>query len=90
MMNRTILMPVLFAALCLSACDKPVVVNVPAEKVVVPGPAGPIGKTGETGTQGVDGNKGVQGDDGNKGEAGKSGDNTTVVITPPAETAPAN
>ena len=101
-MNNSILMTALVAALFLSACDKtPVVVNVPAETVVVPGPAGPAGKTGEqgvdgnkgdkgnTGNTGVQGNEGVQGDAGQVGETGKSGD-TTIIITPPAEAAPAN
>ena len=98
-MNNSILMTTLAAALFLSACDKtPVVVNVPAETVVVPGPTGPAGKAGEqgvdgnkgdkgnTGNTGVQGNEGIQGD---TGETGKSGD-TTVIITPPAEPAPAN
>ncbi|WP_202943940.1 collagen-like protein [Methylotenera versatilis] len=102
MMNNSILMTALVAALFLSACDKtPVVVNVPAETVVVPGPAGPAGKAGEQGVDGnkgdkgnmgntgVQGNEGIQGDTGQAGETGKSGD-TTVIITPPAEPAPAN
>ncbi|ADI29356.1 Collagen triple helix repeat protein [Methylotenera versatilis 301] len=101
-MNNSILMTALVAALFLSACDKtPVVVNVPAETVVVPGPAGPAGKAGEQGVDGnkgdkgnmgntgVQGNEGIQGDTGQAGETGKSGD-TTVIITPPAEPAPAN
>jgi hypothetical protein len=102
MMNNSILMTALVAVLFLSACDKtPVVVNVPAETVAVPGPAGPAGKAGEqgvdgnkgdkgnTGNTGVQGNEGIQGDTGQAGETGKSGD-TTVIITPPAEPAPAN
>jgi hypothetical protein len=99
MMNNSILMTALVAALLLSACDKtPVVVNVPAETVAVPGPAGPAGKAGEQGVDGnkgdrgntgVQGNEGIQGDTGQAGETGKSGD-TTVIITPPAEPAPAN
>ncbi len=101
-MNRSILISVLFATLSLVACDKPTVVNVPAETVVVPGPAGPAGdpgvqgNTGNQGDPGVQGNTGnqgdpgVQGDTGNQGETGKPGDNTTVIITPPANPAPAN
>ncbi|MDP1523471.1 MAG: hypothetical protein Q8M10_09970, partial [Methylotenera sp.] len=92
-LRSTNLLSVLLATLFLTACDKtPVVVNVPADTVVVPGPAGPAGKTGEQGIQGdvgVKGNTGdagVQGNDGNKGETGSSGD-TTVIITPPAESA---
>jgi hypothetical protein len=100
-MNNLILVATFAVALTLAACDKtPVVVNVPAETVVVPGPAGPAGKTGE---QGVDGNKGdkgnigvqgdegIQGDTGQAGETGKTGGNTTVIITPPpAEPATTN
>jgi|SRR5665647_251350 len=98
--NKAILISALFAALSLSACDKPTVVNVPAEPVAVPGPAGPSGATGtqgdtgtkgEAGTQGDTGTKGTtgtQGDTGTKGDTGKSGDGTTVIVTPPA--APAN
>jgi len=98
-MNNSILMTALVATLFLSACDKtPVVVNVPAETVVVPGPAGPAGKAGEQGVDGnkgdkgntgVQGNEGIQGDTGQAGETGKAGD-TTVIITPPAEPTPAN
>lgn len=92
-MKSSILMSMLIATLCLVACDKtPVVVNVPPETVEVPGPAGPIGKAGEQGAQGEVGIKGntgdtgVQGEDGNEGDTGSSGD-TTVIVTPPAESA---
>ena len=92
---RTILLSALFAALSLTACDKPTVVNVPADTVVVPvpGPAGAPGepgKTGDQGTQGNTGNTGTKGNEGAQGEAGKTGDNTTIVVVPPAEPAPAN
>jgi len=96
-------MTALVATLFLSACDKtPVVVNVPAETVAVPGPAGPAGKAGE---QGVDGNKGdmgvrgntgdtgaqgYEGTQGETGETGKSGGTTVIITPPPAESAPAN
>ncbi len=98
-MNRSILISTLFAALSLTACDKPTVVNVPAAAVAVPGPVGPAGDTGvqgNTGNQGdpgVKGNTGNQGDtgaqgnNGNKGDTGKSGDHTTVIVVPPAEPA---
>lgn len=95
--NRTILISALFAALSLSACDRPTVVSVPAGTVAVPGPAGATGATGDSGTkgdvgtQGDTGNKGATGntgDTGTKGDTGKSGDSTTVVVIPPA--APAN
>ena len=99
-MNRTILISALLSALFLTACDKPTVVNVPAEKIIVPGPAGPAGTDGakgDSGVQGNTGNSGVKGDTGVQGEAGvpgdvglqgndgKTGEGTTVIITPPAE-----
>ncbi len=95
-MNRTILISALFVALSLSACDKPTVVNVPAETVAVPGPAGPAGeagKTGDQGNQGNQGNTGVKGAAGTTGDTGAKGDtgsSTTVIVTPPAEPAAAN
>ena len=98
-MNRSILISALFVALSLSACDKPTVVNVPADTVVVPGPAGPAGEAGKTGDQGNQGKAGVkgeagttgvQGDTGVKGDTGKTGGSTTVIVTPPAEPAAAN
>jgi hypothetical protein len=97
-MNQSMLMATLFAALSLSACDKPTVVNVPVP-VAVPGPAGPQGETGSQGSQGNQGNQGndgskgatgSQGYDGNTGATGKSGSGTTVIVMPPAASAPAN
>lgn len=73
-MNRVLLTATLLAALCIAGCDKPTVVNVPA----APGPAGPAGATGATGATG------------SPGEAGKPGDGTTVIVTPPAASAPTN
>ncbi len=71
-MKYSIMLSTVFAALSLSACDKPTVVNVPAPATVaVPGPAGPQGATGS------------QGNDGVKGDPGKPGDTTTVIVTPP-------
>ncbi len=64
------------AALTLSACDRPTVVNTPAV-VTVPGPAGPSGATGATGATGDAGNTGAQGQKGSTG-----GD--TVIVMPPA------
>lgn len=85
-MNKSILMTTLVAALLLSACDKtPVVVNVPPEPVVTPGPAGPVGEPGMEGEKGATGNPGMTGNEGAPGEPGVAGD-TTVIITPPAET----
>jgi len=95
-MNRSILISTLFAALSLTACDKPTVVNVPATTVAVPGPAGPAGVDGTKGDTGAKGNTGNQGDvgvqgdtgnQGNTGETGKTGDGTTVIVVPPAEPA---
>ena len=77
-MKHTVLASALFAAIMLSACEKPTVVNVPAPAtttvavpVAVPGPAGAPGAPGAPGT------------DGAKGEPGKPGDSTTVIVTPP-------
>jgi hypothetical protein len=82
-MNRLVIISALFAALTLTACDQqPTVVNVP-----VPGPAGPTGATGSEGAQGFQGDTGAKGDTGNKGASGRAGDNTTVIVTPPAEPA---
>jgi len=69
-MNRSILISALFAALCLTACDKPTVVNVP---VAVPGPAGPTGNPGVKGNTGNQGDTGVQGNTGNQGDTGVQG-----------------
>lgn len=89
--------PVLLA-LALTACDKPTVVAVPVP-VAVPGPAGPAGisgtpgnagATGATGATGAVGSTGSTGMDGNKGEPGKAGNGTTVIVLPPAASAPTN
>ncbi len=76
-MNRSVLLAALIAAASLAACDRPAptVVNVPATPVAVPGPAGPAGS---------------QGMDGSKGDTGKPGEGTTVIVVPPAASAPAN
>jgi hypothetical protein len=83
-MNRSLLTVALLATLSLAACDRPTVVNVPATPVAVPGPAGPPGATGDQGVAGSQGASGAQ------GATGKSGDTTTVVVIPPAASAPAN
>ncbi len=70
-MNHTILISALFATLCLAACDKPTVVNVPATPVAVPGPAGPQGETGAQGMMGTQGAQGTQGMMGNEGSQGR-------------------
>ena len=92
-MNHTILISALFATLCLAACDKPTVVNVPATPVAGPGTAGPQGETGAQGmmgTQGTEGTQGMMGNDGSQGATGKSGDGTTGIVVPPEAAAPAN
>jgi hypothetical protein len=80
-MNRSILISALLSTLSLAACEKPTVVNVPATPAAtpaaVPGPAGPQGATGSQGTAG------------SAGETGKTGD-TTVIVVPPAASAPTN
>ncbi len=54
-MNHALSITTLLAALCLAACDKPTVVNVPAAPAAAPGPAGPPGATGATGATGKPG-----------------------------------
>ena len=81
-MNRLILISAMLATLSLAACDRPTVVNTPAAPAAVPGPAGPPGATGDQGSKGATGNTG------NKGETGKSGEGATVIVTPPAPSAP--
>lgn len=72
-MNHVIVIASFISALALSACDKqPVVVNVPAAPVAVPGPAGPQGATGS------------QGEVGKPGDTGKPGETTAVIIMPTA------
>jgi hypothetical protein len=92
-MNRTMLIPALFAALTLAACDKPATVIVPGPAVAVPGPAGPTGATGATGGTGATGSTGNTGDTGYTGATGatgKTGEGTTVIVVPPAASAPKN
>lgn len=92
-MKNSTLFVALATVLGLSACDQPTVVNVPAEKVSVPGPAGPQGETGsqgatgtqgDTGSTGYTGAKGDTGNTGDTGETGKTGGDTIVVVPPPA------
>lgn len=94
-MNRSMLISALMAMFCLSACDRPTVVNVPAQPEAVPGPPGPQGEmgsqgaTGYQGATGMQGEPGYQGSQGETGMAGKTGENTTVIVLPPADTPPA-
>jgi len=69
----------LLATLALAACDRPATIVVPpAATVAVPGPAGPAGEAG------------AQGSTGNTGATGKPGEGTTVILVPPAASAPTN
>jgi predicted small lipoprotein YifL len=78
----------LLATLALAACDRPATIVVPpAATVAVPGPAGPAG---EAGAQGSAGSTGAQGSTGNTGATGKPGEGTTVILVPPAASAPTN
>ncbi len=78
-MNHTISIAALLSALSLAACDRPAVVTVPSSTtpvvVPVPGPAGATGATGSTGSTGSTGAPGQPGD-------------TTVIVVPPAGSAP--
>ena len=90
-MKNTILPAALIAlaALTLTACDRPTVVNTPAG-VPVPGPAGPTGATGNTGNTGSSGTTGSTGATGATGDTGSTGTQgqrgatggDTVVIMP--------
>jgi hypothetical protein len=78
------LMLVLFAAVATTACER-TVVNVPAPAAApapapepIPGPPGPAGNTGATGATG------------SMGADGKTGGSTTVIVVPPAASAPTN
>lgn len=80
-MTRSMLMPMLLAALSLAACDRPTVVNVPAAPAAPAAVAGPPGPQGATGVQG---NQGATGTTGDKGEAGKAGAAAPTSPAPPA------
>ncbi len=77
-MKHALLISALLATLSLVACEKPTVVNFPATTVAVPGPAGPQGATGS------------QGAEGSTGATGKTGGDTTLIVIPPAASAPTN
>lgn len=88
-MTPSKLMLVLFAAAAATAgCDRPTVINVPPAPAPaaepVPGPPGPQGNTGNTGATGSTGSTGSMGAD------GKPGSGTTVIVVPPAASAPTN
>ena len=92
--NNFILTASIIGLLSLTACDKPTVVNVPGETVVVPGPAGPAGATGNTGNTGNTGSTGDTGDTGRTGNTGstgatgETGGDTTIIVAPAEPTAP--
>lgn len=93
-MNHSMSLLALLAAVSLTACDRPTVINNPTTPVAVPGPAGATGATGDTGSTGATGNTGntgytgATGNTGNTGATGKSGEGTTVIVVPPAASAP--
>ena len=89
-MKPTLFSITLLSLLGLAACDRPTVVNVPPPTVAVPGPAGPTGATGATGNTGSTGSTGSTGETGNTGATGRPGDGTTVIVIPPAASAPTN
>jgi Collagen triple helix repeat (20 copies) len=101
-MNRSLILLSLFAATGLAACNKPTVVAVPvpaetpAPVAGPPGPAGPAGGTGATGSTGSTGDTGstgatgYTGATGSTGDTGKTGGSTTVIVVPPAASAPSN
>ncbi len=79
-MNKTTWALALFAAVALSACNRPAVVAVPASPAAAPaGPAGPAGPTGATGATGATGEQGT---------TGTAGSGTTVNVMPPASMPP--
>ena len=74
----------LVTSLVLVACEKPTVVNVPADTVVVPTQPGPAGPAGPSGSTGATGNTGSTGNTGATGATGDTGD-TTIIIPSPSE-----
>jgi len=86
-MNRCLVFAAPLLLLSLFGCDRPTVVNVPPTPVAVPGPAGP---QGEAGSQGNTGNTGSTGATGSPGDPGQTGSGTTVIVVPPAASAPRN
>lgn len=80
-MKTTLLLLSMLGAAGLTACERNTPVVVP---VAVPGPTGATGATGATGTQGATGTEGA------KGTTGQPGEGTTVIVVPPAASAPSN
>ena len=74
----------LVTSLVLVACEKPTVVNVPADTVVVPTQPGPAGPAGPSGSTGATGDTGSTGNTGATGATGDTGD-TTIIIPSPSE-----
>ena len=86
-MNKFAMAGAVLAIAALSACEKPVVVNVPPAAA---GPAGPAGPSGATGNTGSSGSTGAAGSAGSTGATGKSGDGSTVIVVTPPASAPSN
>ena len=80
-MKTTLLLLSMLGAAGLTACERNAPVVVP---VAGPGPTGATGATGATGTQGATGTEGA------KGTTGQPGEGTTVIVVPPAASAPSN
>lgn len=89
MPRPSLLIAATLVAMNLAACERPTVINVPAPAPTpapapapVPGPPGPQGATGNQGNDGLTGNTG------STGSKGAPGEGTTVIVVPPAASAP--
>jgi hypothetical protein len=84
-MNYSLIVLAALSLIGLSACEKPTIVNAPADTIVVPVP----GPTGEKGPPGASGDDGIQrvpgkgGDAGIQGEQGEPSGDTQIEIVPP-------
>jgi hypothetical protein len=83
-MKTALLLLAMLGAAGLTACERNAPVVVP---VAVPGPTGATGATGATGSEGA---TGATGTEGAKGTTGQPGEGTTVIVVPPAASAPSN
>ncbi|MBT9594763.1 MAG: collagen-like protein [Vitreoscilla sp.] len=86
-MKTTLLLLSMLGAAGLTACERNTPVVVP---VAVPGPTGATGATGTEGATGATGTQGATGTEGAKGTTGQPGEGTTVIVVPPAASAPSN
>jgi|GEM_PF-561070 len=74
-LRHTLYGAALLLCTALAACERPMVVTVPAAvQVAVPGPPGPAGSQGSQGYQGNTGNTGSTGSTGNTGNTGSQGE----------------